>query len=107
MHAYKMKYRTSEQELSISHSSQSAPILSKLPQVPCTGSRHSISPSAYNYISHRHTVRTTNQLTLHPLHGAMRRHKQKDVSAMMHNEEAATETGSLPASQSLYPTRDL
>jgi hypothetical protein len=28
-----------------------------------------------------------------PLHGAMRRHKQKDVSAMMHNEKAATETG--------------
>jgi len=30
---------------------------------------------------------------LHPLHGAMHRHKEKDVSAMMHNEEAATETG--------------
>ena len=52
-----------------------------------------ISPFAYNCISHDHTVRTTNQLTLHPLHGTVRIHKEKDVSAMMHNKEAATETG--------------
>jgi len=36
------------------------------PQVPSPDGRHSINPFAYNCISHDHTVRTTNQLTLHP-----------------------------------------
>ena len=69
IHAYTMKYRTiSEQELPTSHPSLSTSILSNSPpKVPSPDDMHSISPSAYNCISHHHTVRTTNQLTLHPL----------------------------------------
>ena len=47
------------------------------PQVTAPDSGHSISWFAYNYDSHDHGVPTTNELSLHPRSGAMRKHKQK------------------------------